>query len=255
MTQAEQQTNTKEAGDLQNPYVRDYYNQHLQGLDKDYIDERWFSSKVTEFDYWETRKTLQHALRAQKEGDILEIGPGDGVWTDLMLPLKKRLALLDQSEEMIKRAQKRLAEHADITYYTGDFSTTPIDGTFDLIFAVRCFEYFENKERDVEKMHALLNDNGRLIIVTKNRSYVSPSRKKLHTGQLTKKEMVALLRSKGFAVEGVYATTLRIKSKFWISRALFGALHTLHLATNGWFTIPYLFDKMTESYTYVATRR
>lgn len=255
MSDTPQHNSDKNKDELNNPYVREYYNEQLKQLDKDYIDERWFSSKAAEFDYHQTRRTLLAALRGQKEADMLEIGPGDGVWTDLILPLKKKLVLLDQSEEMIGRAQKRLVEYSDVQYHTGDFSSFETDAKFGLIFAIRCFEYFENKPRDVEKMHALLHTGGRLIIVTKNRSYISRSKRTLHTGQLTKTEMVALLREKGFEVERVYAATLRVKGAWLLSRALFGALHTLHVATGGWFSIPYLFDRVTESYTYVATKK
>lgn len=259
MSDTEQRsTNTEantESGKLDNPYVRDYYNEHLKGLGKDYIDERWFSSKVAEFDYHQTRRALIAALRGQKETNILEVGPGDGVWTDLILPLKKKLVLLDQSEEMIKRAQRRLVEYNDVTYHTGDFSSFESDSKFGLIFAIRCFEYFENKPSDVEKMHGLLESGGKLIIVTKNKNYISRSERKLHTAQLGKREMVTLLREKGFAVEAVYAATLRVKAAWLISRVIFGALHSLHVATKGRFTVPYVFDRATESYTYVAVKK
>lgn len=255
MSETSSDTSQRESEGLNNTYVKEYYNTQLKALNKDYMDERWFSSRVAEFDYNQTRNALLHALSGVREGNILEIGPGDGVWTDLILPLKKKLALLDQSEEMIARAQKRLVEHNDITYHTGDFSAFQTDEKFDLIFAVRCFEYFEDKEADVAKMYALLNEGGKLIIVTKNRSYVSRSQRKLHTLQLTKDEMVSLLTEKGFTVEAVYAATLRVKAAYGLSRGIFKLLHKLHVVSNGRFTIPYVFDRVTESYTYVAKKK
>jgi trans-aconitate methyltransferase len=247
-------TDTSTHPDLQNPEVREYYNKHLKQLDDEYIQSRWFSSKVAQFDYEQTRLAITHALRRQDKADVLEVGPGDGVWTDLILPIHKKLTLLDQSDEMIARAQKRLSQHEDIKYRRSDISDFETTEQYGLIFAIRCFEYFEHKPEDLQRMYDMLREGGTLVVVTKNANYISRSKKKLHTRQVTRAEMHALLDGAGFERVEDFAATLRLKSAHAVSRVLFGAIHRLHVATSGRFSVPYLFDKATESYIFVAQK-
>lgn len=254
----EQNIETKKnqfGSELKNESVRNYYNTHVKKLDSDYTEDRWFSSPVAAFDHYQTKKSIAHALKNQKEADVLEIGPGDGVWTHMLFPFRKKLTLVDQSDEMIERAKKQLLEYSDISYYRSDFTDFDTLDRYDLIFASRCFEYFDDKDIAVRKMNELLRENGEVVLITKNARYVSKSNKTLHTGQLSKHEVINLFERFGFKVKRVYAATLRIKSKFVLARFLFRVLHTLHVMTNGWFTVPFLFDKVTESYVYVAEKR
>lgn len=247
----------KHAERLDDAFVRTYYNEHLRGLEEEYTAYRWHATPATRFDYGQTMRAIQHALGTRRFSRVLEVGPGDGAWTPLVAERSDTLVLLDQSEEMLSRAQERLGRYAHITYERSDFLEYESAQKFDLIFSVRCFEYFEDQAAAVRKLRSLLVPGGKLVLVTKNRTYVSfreRAGRRLHKNMVSREEMVALLVDAGFSVQTVLGAVVRVKAGYVLSRVLFGALHVLHVATGGRVAIPWLSDRLTESYLYVAER-
>jgi ubiquinone/menaquinone biosynthesis C-methylase UbiE len=243
---------------MKNAYAKDYYNTFLKELPGDYKSARWFSSPEATLDYDQTRLAIISALPAKKVESLLEIGPGDGVWTDLFIPRAQTLTLLDQSVEMIERAKKRLEGTPNITFIVGDFNAYAGQETYDTICAIRCFEYFEDKALAIRQFYRLLKPGGTLIIVTKNPEHArtkSAQERELHTGQISKGSMLGLLRQAGFEAELLMSATWRFKAKYSFFRALFRALQALHVKTRGRFFIPFLTEPLTESYLYVAKKR
>jgi len=242
---------------LDDAFVRTYYNEHLRGLEEEYTAYRWHATPATRFDYAQTARAIRGALAEDRYARVLEVGPGDGAWTPFVAERSDALTLLDQSEEMLGRAQTRLGRYAHITYQRSDFLEYESTEKFDLIFSIRCFEYFEDQAAAMRKFYSLLAPGGKLVLVTKNRTYVSfreRAGRRLHTNMVSREEMRALLVSAGFSVRAVYGAVVRIKAGYALSRMLFGALHMVHVATGGRLTIPWFSDKLTESYLYVAKR-
>lgn len=243
---------------MKNAYAKDYYDSFLKQLPDDYKTARWFSSPPAKLDYKQTRRSLEAALGPATFTSILEIGPGDGVWTDLIIGKAEKITLLDQSIEMLKRAQDRLKEHSHISYEQTDFLAFNSTQSSDLIFAIRCFEYFEDKDAAVAKFATLLVPGGKLILVTKNPDHIKMNKvqeRELHSGQITKADLVSLLKEHNFIVEPVISATWRFKAKYALSRALFDLLQALHVMTKGVFMLPFLTTPLTESYLYVATKK
>lgn len=249
----------KKSAELSDTYVRDYYNTHLEKLETTYTEHRWKTSPVRRFDYAQTLRSLRHALSfvSGKDKDVLEVGPGDGVWTREILPYTQKLTLLDQSSEMIARAQKNLEDLENISYVTGDFLTDAPRHTYDLVVAMRCFEYFDDKAKAAHIFKGLLNDGGALILVTKNVAYVSQkgkTNKVLHTGQLSRSAVIRLFEDVGLRVRAVYPATYRWKATHAMMRGVFGALHWVAVVTSGIVRIPFLEERATESYLYIITK-
>lgn len=243
---------------MKNEYAKKYYDTFLKNLPGDYKSARWFSSPASKLDYVQTRRSLKHALGSKLFDNVLEIGPGDGVWTDLIIPKAKKLTLLDQSIEMLERAKERLKDVPNITFLNQDFLQFSPTETVDLVFAIRCFEYFEDKDKAVQKFADLLTQNGTLIIVTKNPEHAKMGKvqeQELHTGQISKEAMVSLLKNHGFEVEKVLSATWRLKAKFALLRVIFNLFHHIHVCTNGFFMVPCATNKLTESYLYVAHKK
>jgi ubiquinone/menaquinone biosynthesis C-methylase UbiE len=243
---------------MQNTYAKEYYDTYLKQLPTDYKSARWLSSPEATLDYTQTKVSLESALGAASFGRVLEIGPGDGVWTDLILPRTKDLTLVDQSVEMIGRAKERLATYNTVSFEVGDFLQYQSNTPFNLIFAIRCFEYFEDKEKAVANFARLLAAGGTVVLVTKNPQHVAMKKvqnRELHKGQIAREELVALFAKHGFEVTKVVAATWRFKAKYWPMRVLFSLLHRVHVATGGRFTVPFFTVPLTESYLYVAKKR
>lgn len=235
---------------LTNTYVRDYYNAQVGAL-VSYTNDRWHSSPVREFEYRQTVRALQKALSGRTFTNAVEIGPGDGVFTPhIRSHVAGRLYLIEQSHEMLVRAKQNLSSMTDIEYEEGDFLTSNPPKDNELVIAVRCFEYFEDKVRALKKMHGLLASNGRLVIITKNSEMVttkSAQTKQLHSDQVSRKQMQKMAKDASFTLTHTYPAVLRMKATSFPLRIVFDLLHRLSVALR--MELPFA-TYATESYVY-----
>lgn len=235
---------------LTNAYVKDYYNAQVGALSS-YTDDRWNSSPVRKFEYRQTVRALEKALAGRMFLSAVEIGPGDAVFTPLIKKhVEGRLHLVEQSSEMLTRAKAKLASVKDITFEEGDFLTSNPPTENELVIAIRCFEYFENKPGALKKMRALLTNTGRLVIVTKNPAMITsrPAQgKQLHSDQVSRERMQHIAAEAGFTLEHAYPAVLRMKATFSPLRIAFDLLHRLSVMFR--MELPFA-TYATESYTY-----
>jgi ubiquinone/menaquinone biosynthesis C-methylase UbiE len=245
-------------GKLENTFVREYYDRQVGGLSDTYTESRWFSSPARKFEYKQTKRALAHALGNRKYASAIEIGPGDAVWTGQIADsVTGSLHLIEQSEEMYLQAKDVLKGREKITIERSDFMDANPPSTVELIVASRCFEYFSEKKPSLEKMRSLLLPKGRLIIITKNADMFttkSVQSRLVHSDQLTKEEMVAMLEESGFVIENVFPAVTRWKIKYASMRLIFDILHRISTWSDGRIAVPLLTRYATESYVYVATR-
>lgn len=77
---------------------------------------------------------------------LLEIGPGGGRFTELLLPHCKRLIAADTSPHMLKLLRSRFGEHAQIEYMLldGKRFTTIADGSVDAAFSYDVFIHLQH---------------------------------------------------------------------------------------------------------------
>ena len=238
-------------------YVQEYYDSGLKQMSEKYTNWRWFSSVESKFDYQQTKFAILEALGSKKFSTGLEIGPGDGVWTPLFKDRTEALTLLDQSEEMLKRAKDNLKEYTDIEYTHINFANYEPTSKHDFVVSIRCFEYIVDKEAAVKKIADSMLPGATLILVTKNPNYVNASgwkKTRLHTEQIGKRDLKKMFAKQGLKVESIFPAVYRWKSKYRVMRWLFSALQYLSVKSSGWFYIPWLTDWSTESYTYVVTK-
>jgi len=239
---------------LTNEYAKDYYDHQVGSLDS-YTDDRWHSSPIREFEYRQTERAFRKALGDRIYAKALEIGPGDGVWTaHTKQQVTGSLHLVEQSEEMLKRAKKRFAGMAGVTFERNDFQTSNPPHGNNLITAIRCFEYFDNKPAALEKMRGLLAPDGRIIIITKNPLLLTsqPAQgRTLHSGQVGKREMQRLAGEAGLTIERHYPAVLRWKAEIAPLRVVFDILHWISVTSMGFVPLPFFDPYAVESYTYV----
>ena len=238
---------------LTNANVRDLYDSLLKSFEGSYTDQRWHSSPLDEFEYRQTARALGKALGKRRYGRILEIGPGDGAWTPLLSSCAENLHLVDQSGEMLRRAKQRMARFSGITWEHSDFIDSRPPSENDLIVAVRCFEYFDDKGAALLRMRELLAPGGRIIIITKNAELLvrRPSvQSPLHKGKVSHRQMQMLVREADLAVDEFYPAVLRLNRSSLVARSLFDAAHRLVVATNGGIPMPFLIRYASESYLF-----
>lgn len=240
---------------LDNPYVEKYYDAQVASLPGSYADDRWHSSPVREFEYQQTARALKKALSGCRYEKAIEIGPGDGVWTNIIHEfVTKELHLVEQSTEMFERARSRLAGLKNVTFERSDFLTSNPPAENDLIVAVRCFEYFENKEEALKKMRKLLSPGGRIVIITKNAELVTSSsvqHHKLHSDQVSRYDMRRLAASADLTIMKVYPAVMRWKASYAPMRFLFDFLQKVAVWSQGTLVVPFLSAYATESHVYV----
>ena len=100
------------------------------------------------------------------DGAILDVPVGTAVFTERKwksLP-KARITCLDYSEDMIRQAENRLREQANISCIQGDVNSLPMDNsTFDIVLSMNGFHAFPDKEKAFRETWRVLKPGGRLI--------------------------------------------------------------------------------------------
>lgn len=147
---------------LQPVKVREYFDYDSSR----FADNRWLGSRVAREDYRVTRDYILHFLDIEGTDDVLEVGCGPGVWTDLVSSCCHRVTAVDISGDMLENARSRVVRQ-NVTFRQADFADYRDTETYDKILSVRAIEYFTDPAQAVHSMYALMKDGGRTVVVTK----------------------------------------------------------------------------------------
>lgn len=151
-----------------NQSIKEFYD--IDG--STYLERRWYSTPIAQFDFNATRSAVLFALGNSSYRKGLEIGPGPGTWTPLILEKADELTLVEISNTMLSQAKERLKEDlwkGNVNFIESDFMKVILIDQFDLVIAIRCFEYFSDKIEFLKKCRRLLNRDGKLIIISKTK--------------------------------------------------------------------------------------
>jgi SAM-dependent methyltransferase len=133
---------------------------------------RHFQKKAVSFDdLYEDERRLQRLLRpglfARRElaravvasydrPRVLDVGCGSGRFGEFALQAgASEYTGIDFAEAMLDLAGRRLAGRDNVHLVLGDFLTTQLDGTFDVVVALGFFDYTAEPERLVLRMREL----------------------------------------------------------------------------------------------------
>ena len=222
---------------LTNEFVQETYNKMLADYDETYTHFRWFREPISRFHYKLSRRTFLSAMKGRSYDRALEIGGGDGEWTKVLTSHASSIDFYDISEEMLKRAKKRLADIEGITYYLGDFVKNELpDAQYDFVQLFRSFEYFDDKDKGMSELSRVLKSGGEIAMVTKSKKYDWSKyyeTKRLHGGVMTVREMRALFAKHGFTVTSMKPAIVGKLLRFSFARAIFSVFHALliHIPT------------------------
>ncbi len=100
------------------------------------------------------REFALEAAREYGEPSVLDVGGGSGRIGELMLAQgASRYVDVDLSDTMLELARERLSRFDNkVELIQGDFLTTPIEGTFDVVLALGYFDYIEDAPAHVARM-------------------------------------------------------------------------------------------------------
>ncbi len=181
-------------------HVKSFYDElKTKKKYKYYSDWKWFRKRHTRTQFNQTRDSIKKIL-TKKYKSALEIGPGDGIWTELFINYVQKLDVIEISSEMRDMFLDRLKNKDNIKIILGDIFDVPLTKKYDLIYTVRCFEYIPDKLEIIKKFSCALNNGGDLIIVTKNPEFfkIKNFDKKLHSKQININDLSKMLEKNNF---------------------------------------------------------
>jgi len=172
------------------------YNSKDYG-NRSYSEWKWLRKPHTKSIYNQTKFSIESTLD-RKGLNCLEIGIGDGIWTELLLKREFNVDGIDISTRMLDMAKERLGNR--INYILADFNEVILKNKYDLIYSIRCIEYIDDKKKAINKIYNLLNHSGKVIIVTKNPSFIAIKwqDRDMHKGQIYSKDLKILMHEAGF---------------------------------------------------------
>ena len=193
--------------------VKQIYNQAVANKEN-YEANRWFKNKIQAAGFVMTRRQILKYCGPIEFSTCLEIGPGQGTWTSVLMEnhSESSLDLVDISREMLDLCQNRFKNHKNIRYFANDFLKFIPDKKYDFVFSARALEYIPDKDLAIKKIAKILNPSGVGFIITKTPKYW---RKKflgievpeLHQGQITPKKLKTLMERHGLVDLEFYPVT------------------------------------------------
>ncbi len=91
----------------------------------------------------------RHHFAGKERTEVLDLGCGDGVLTDVLLQMDDTLSstLVDGSDEMLKKASERLKNRGDVRFVKASFEDiargTIVMGTFDFIMSSMAIHHLD----------------------------------------------------------------------------------------------------------------
>jgi SAM-dependent methyltransferase len=127
-----------------------------------YRSGRWeFMRDLYEVPRYASVAALAHRLRP--DGEILDIGCGEGLLQSHLAPLGyRRYVGLDLAEAAIEQAAGRADERT--RFVAADAEAFDPDGTFDVVIFNECVHYFRSPARSVARYQRSLGPDGIFIV-------------------------------------------------------------------------------------------
>jgi len=166
---------------------------------ENYEKQRWFKDKASREMFFQTKASIIFHLDNVKKA--LEIGPGTGTWSKILLNKADSLMLIDISKEQLEEAEKNL-KSKKARFVCSDFLDFKTKEKFDLIFSIRAIEYMPLGKK-IDKMKKLLKPKGKIFLITKNparrwRVKLGKKVEKIHRNWISIGKIEESLNKKGF---------------------------------------------------------
>ncbi len=181
---------------------------HYDSLIDEYNDPVHDPKPLRDYmDKWDGQAFIG-SLELSENISVLEIGVGTGRLAVRIAPLCGEFCGIDLSPKTIEQARKNLVDCDNMTLLCGDFLTYPFDSTFDVIYSSLTFMHIKNKQRAVNKVASLLNDDGRFVLsIDKNPSeFIDTGTRKIRIFPDTPVEMAECIRTAGLTILNQYDT-------------------------------------------------
>lgn len=217
-----------------------------------YEKGRWAKTPIAKTHREMHEQTLRQYVSPLVTGakNYLEIGPGPGTWSKVLLEGKKEMEIVfaDISTSMLQEAAAAISP-LEPSLEVGNFLQWDKKGReFDVVFSSRAIEYFSDKQKACEKIVGALRIQKTGAIITKHPHHfreglLGRSPQGIHGGQIPSAVLVQHLSWAGAVVESVHPVTMTfplLRSPF-ASRVLWRTIGRFPLSwINAWATESYL---------------
>ena len=100
------------------------------------------------------------------EDDVLELGCGTGIFSEMIAGGVRRLTATDFSPEMLERASQRLRPYENVVTRREDASRTSFaDGAFDAVLTVNLFHHAGEPAAVARECHRVIRPGGRVVVI------------------------------------------------------------------------------------------
>jgi SAM-dependent methyltransferase len=122
--------------------------------------------------YWGVREALKLITNGKGSAKILEVGSGLGYLTYSLIKANYDVTGLDISSTAVEQAKENFGDY----YICNDLFeySKLMPETFDIVILTEVIEHVENPVDFIKAIKRLLNQNGRTIITTLNKSFYPP---------------------------------------------------------------------------------
>lgn len=158
-------------------------------------------------DKWDGQAFIDK-MELNNNKSVLEIGVGTGRLAVRVAPLCGEFYGVDISSKTIECATKNLADFKNVSLIYADFFSCEFDRTFDVVYSSLTFMHIEDKQRAVNKIAGLLNNEGRFILsIDKNPSeFIDTGTRKIKVFPDTSDEMTKCIQNAGMTILNQYDT-------------------------------------------------
>ncbi|GAB6099352.1 malonyl-ACP O-methyltransferase BioC [Halanaerocella petrolearia] len=142
-------------------------------IDKELVKNNFSKAANSYEEYAIVQKHMALKLRnwlnaEEKLADILEVGVGTGVFTELLVNSfsNSNYLLIDISPEMIKRSKEKFKDQQNIDYLITDAEELDLERKFDLITSNATFQWFQDLKKAVKNFKDSLKQQGKIYFST-----------------------------------------------------------------------------------------
>lgn len=129
--------------------------------------ERYDKGEELNAQWFDEAKQIRNALHSlPKQGHILELAPGTGIWTQELIKLADRVTAIDASSEMIAINQAKL-QSEKVTYKQADLFEWQAEQQYDMVFFGFWLSHVppEKLQPFLEQVAAALKPDGTVFMV------------------------------------------------------------------------------------------
>ena len=106
------------------------------------------------------------ARRFTPDDDVLELGCGTGIFSEMIAGRVRHLTATDFSPEMLERAGRRLRAYDNVETRREDARHTSFaDGAFDAVLAVNLFHHASEPEAVARECSRVVRPGGRVVVI------------------------------------------------------------------------------------------